>query len=250
MDLAETPLILDQDNHEMDIVITAVLPNGEKHPYNFDSNSTVGDLMKLIKEDSTIEKPADRLLCIMYRGKLLQPAQKFSQIDSVPSYSVIVMFRLNHTESSNDSSNNTTELRGFDRLTRMNYSEEQIQDIRHHFHEMRGGQNESEDQKYEAEEEWLPVIFNCENPLDAFEALDTERPARRRDPVPTHDQIEDISPSTLSTFLFAFVIGIIFGPVSLLCFIVSFQDLPGCTGIITGALIHFIIFALNGFSYF
>ncbi|EAX85836.1 hypothetical protein TVAG_132450 [Trichomonas vaginalis G3] len=252
MENEETPLISNVDPHDMDICVTAVFPDGTKKVYNFDNNDTVDHMMKLIKNDPSIQIPSGRNLCIMYQAKMLKDSQKFAEISDLPAFSVIIMFRMNQADIHLDSSNNTTELRGFDRLTRMNYTQEQIEEIRQHFHEMRGGLDDADEQKYEAEEEWLPVIFNCDNPLDAFETLDAQRPRRRRHH--THEQrvetVDQVSPSAISTFIFAVAIGIIFGPLSLICFFFSFQDLPGFIGIISGALIHFLLFALHDFKYF
>ena len=245
MDNQESPLLENQDEHPIDLPVSAVFPDGERKTYHFNKDSTVSELISEIMTDKSIEKPKDKGICIMYHGRILKSTEKFSEIDTIPDFAVSVVFRLNRNAAPSDGQNGEedTELRGFDRLTRMNYTPDQISEIRHQFHFMRGGLNETHEQQLDAEEEWLPVIFNSENPLETLQNADAERPIRtqiRR----RHQNYETFhfdQSSFWTTFCIALVLGIVFGPASLLYLLISLQDKAGIAGIAIGVGIHYLI---------
>ncbi|EAX91993.1 hypothetical protein TVAG_001630 [Trichomonas vaginalis G3] len=246
----ECPLLTSQELHENDFPVNAVFPDGSRKSYNFTRSTTVGDLIKTIQSDSSVVIPKDKSICIIYRGRILKSVEKFSEIDSVPDYTVTILFRLNKSDIIVDKEDLESELRGFDRLTRMNYTPEQIQEIRLSFHTMRGGLNDTDDQKYEAEEEWLPVIFNSDNPLEAFQAADAERPVQVQN-TPRHNEVQiNTEISGTIVFLFALCFGLIFGPFSLLLLFVSFHDVFGIGGLVVGSAINIILYFAFGFSIF
>jgi hypothetical protein len=47
----------------------------------------------------------------------------------------------------------------------MNYTPEQIAEVRREFHTVHGSRNSPIEAQIDIEEEWFPVIFNAENPL-------------------------------------------------------------------------------------
>lgn len=228
------------DNDDSSFPVNAVLPDGTRKSYNFTKETKIGTLVSMIQNDPSVSVPQDKSICIIYHGRILKSTEKFSEVDDTPDYTVTVMFRLNKSNEALSNEDLESELRGFDRLKRMNYTEEQIANIRAHFHLMIGDENMPEDQKNEAEEEWLPAIFNTENPLQAFEAIDAERPVQTQNIPREHGH--NIHVSENHFFIFAVVFGLIFGPASLLCLLISFQDVYGVSGILLGTALNLIIY--------
>lgn len=165
--------------------IHALFPTGDRKDYEIQNTTTVQDLVQMIKDDDSIQKPENRTIAIIYHGKILQPVDILSKIDNLTEYTVHVFYRQISSKPSRKQKNSNqgsesnadavnadddderldSDLRGFDRLTRMNYTQDQIDTIRRHFHSLQGTTNSSPEEQIEAEEEWFPVIFNT-NVLD------------------------------------------------------------------------------------
>lgn len=252
MESQESPLLNNENGN--DLPISAVFPNGERKTYNFNKNSNVGNLIQNILSDKDINKPKDKSVCIMYHGRILKSTEKFSEIDSIPDYTVSVLFRINKSaaQAELEELGDEPELRGFDRLSRMNYTPEQIAEIRHQFHHMRGGLNESHDEQLDAEEEWLPVIFNSENPLETFQTADAERPIQTQNRVrhrrTNYETFHFEQSSFWVNFCIAFILGILFGPFSTLYLLISLRDKAGIFGIIAGIGVHYLLSAVFNIS--
>lgn len=176
-----------------------LFPTGNRIDYDVTTSTSVSDLIQMINEDKSVQKPENRTISLIYHGTILQPTDILSKIDSMPEFTIHVFFRQTttrkrghkhkneHQNTQSTESNSTTEevrdnnadnnnveneennddddrlasdLRGFDRLARMNYTPEQIAEIRRNFHTMQGSLNSSPEAQIEAEEEWFPVIFN------------------------------------------------------------------------------------------
>lgn len=234
----ESPLV-DSEQVDGEFAINAMFPDGQRKMYTFNYESKIQDLIDQIQNDDNIKKPEGRIICAMYRGKILENHEKISDLDSFSGFTVSILFRMPPKEKHLNKKDK--ELKGFDRLERMNYTPQQIQEIRHQFHTMRGSLNDSIENKYNAEEEWLPVIFNSENPLELFRA-EMERPEIPQEEysdenAPTYEYIAYNRISPGFTFLIGFLLGMIFGPASLFFLIVSYKDTVGISGIISGILL-------------
>ena len=251
MDNQESPLIENQEVREIDLPISAIFPDGERRTYNFNKNSTVSDLISEITSDKSIEKPKDKTICVMYHGRILKSNEKFSEIDSLPDYAVSVLFRLNKSAPPADgqSAQDSTELRGFDRLVRMNLTQDQISELRHEFHRIRGELNMTEEERIEAEEEWLPsILYSDRDPLQIIrQNANIQRPTRRRN---NYETFHFDQSSFWTTFFIALVLGIVFGPLSLLSLLCSLQDKAGILGITMGVCVHYLLLLLFNVSIF
>lgn len=168
-----------------------LFPTGNRNDYEITNETNVSDLIQMIADDKTVQKPENRTIALIYHGRILQPTDVLSKIDTMSEFTIHACFRQtsshkrshkhkNEHQSTQNETNSTTEenrdnnnqennddderlasdLRGFDRLTRMNYTPEQIAEIRRSFHTMQGSLNASPEAQIEAEEEWFPVIFN------------------------------------------------------------------------------------------
>ncbi|KAH0792521.1 DUF2407 C-terminal domain-containing protein [Histomonas meleagridis] len=112
------------------------------------------------------------------------------------------------------------ELKGFDRISRMGYSPELISTIRTNFHTMNGTLDESDETRLNIEEEWFPVIFNQENPLDLL-GIHTDNLNETTGILEPAQEYPRRLPSWLY-LLIGFTLGTLFGFVSL---IVLFVDM-------------------------
>lgn len=172
-----------------------LFPTGNRNDYDITNETTVSDLIQMIVDDKSVQKPENRTIALIYHGRILQPTDVLSKIDTMPEFTIHACFRQtsthkrghkhknehqntqntpttdpnppaeenrdnNNQENNDDDERLASDLRGFDRLTRMNYTPEQIAEIRRSFHTMQGSLNASHEAQLEAEEEWFPVIFN------------------------------------------------------------------------------------------
>jgi hypothetical protein len=256
MESQEDPLIGNRSGVETGIPISAVFPDGSRKTFHFDHFSTVEDLIQLIISDETIEKPTGKVISVMYHGRFLKPEEKFSEIDNLPDYAVSVLYRID--KNAEPEIPWMPELQGFDRLIRMDYSPEEISLIRERFHHMRGGENETDAQKIDAEEEWLPVLFNNEGPAETLDIFGAAQPIRFnqrawRQPRANMIYLDQDARRTNNTsfwisFSIAFLVSFIFGPVTLLYILVSMNDRGGILGVLLGVASHFIIRSCFNFS--
>ena len=209
------------------ILIHAMFSTGVKADYTLKPNSTVSDLINMVTLDSSVEKPPNKVISIIYFGCILQPTDNLSSYQK-DELTVNVFFRIPPQDLQNQ--NPDEDLKGFDRLTRMNYSQEQISNIRERFHQNQGTSNLSREEQLDIEEEWFPTIFNQENPLEAFDLIDHQSPSTVPFPdvIPlTPNQIEENSCSAWKVleFCFGLLIGLVFGFSSfVLFFFVNIHD--------------------------
>lgn len=147
--------------------ITVLFQTGVRYVYEIDATSTVKDLISMIHRDERIEKPRHKRICLLYHGRILPHHTTISEIDTQPEFTMHCFFR--EKARSRRRLRSQPELRGFDRLTRLNFSPANIEQIRQQFHQMSGSTNRSHDDQLEIEEEWFPAIFNnIDDPLSPF----------------------------------------------------------------------------------
>ena len=203
MDLNEDPLLINDNEKQNTLSISASFPNGTVKTYQFDRFATVQNLIEQIQQDTTVEIPPEKAVAAIYRGKFLKSNEKFSEIDNYPEYTVLITFRNMDSQHQNEG-DEVHDLKGFDRLARMDYTPQQIEVIRQTFHQMRGSENDSPQQKIDAEEEWLPVIFNTDNPLEAFQTYNLSENRNERDIHELEQDLYKYVPHVLFALIFGF----------------------------------------------
>ncbi|OHT15858.1 hypothetical protein TRFO_13684 [Tritrichomonas foetus] len=257
-----------------------LFPTGNRADYSITKMTTVSDLIKQITEDETIQKPENRTIALIYHGRILQPTEVISKIDSLDEFTIHVFYRQIQRPTTQEPLE--SDLRGFDRLTRMNYTADQIADFRRSFHTMHGSLNSPREEQIEAEEEWIPVIFNNETALVDLqlpELLEGRRSRRNghgnannntnntnnntnnnRNNNGNHhnrrnenqndanerdtlwmDTDEDAEGSSWMRFAFGFIIGIIFGITSIIFMLASLTDSYMLTGLFLGTCSHYFL---------
>jgi hypothetical protein len=222
--------------------VNVLFPTGDRISYEIPKDATVGDLIQRIRDDPNAKKPANRVIVIIYQGRILQSNDLLSSIENLDDCTLHAFFRAMRVEPVAESA---VDLRGFDRLSRMNYSASQIAELRQNFHVLHGTVLSSQEAQLDAEEEWFPVIFNHENPL---QDLQLPQPAGHP-PVPNPliaNEDEDQGDRTLENFpllkfICGLVIGLMFGIGSLVFLLISLHDGPFLLGLFGGTCGHYAL---------
>ena len=215
----------------MEYEVTAMFTSGQKAVYRISKNDTVGALIEKIKLDADISKPQGSTVNIIYSGRILQPSDVFSAPDD--QFTVHVLFRKSNPQSPTTQAQ--AEPRGFDRLSRMNYTPEQIAEIRRQFHESMGTADQTEAARIETEEEWFPTIFNQENPLDM---LGTGRLQLFTGDIGDITEFNE-QESFWIQMIFGVIMGAIFGFVSLILILVYLDNRGLIMGLLAGVCLHY-----------
>ena len=144
-------------------VIHLMLPTGARLTYDITRRTTVADVVARLSADPAVTHPPDRTIVLIYRGRVLKPRKRIAKLDTLDEFTIQVFYRAEREAPAAEAIG--ADLRGFDRLRRMNVSDSYIEDIRRRFHAVHGSQDAPPEQRIELEEEWFPVIFNPENPM-------------------------------------------------------------------------------------
>ena len=220
-------------------IINILLPNGKKLKFDIDNNLTVGNLIKQIELDSNVIIPQGRQISIIYGGKILENNQILSKIEKMEEFSVHVFYR--PLPGNPLITEEIHEIKGFDRLLRMNYSREQIEEFRHSFHLLHNSLSEPNNIQVDLEEEWFPVIFNQENPLEALNLPPS--PPRNEE----NDNYDEDQPPWIN-FLLGLILGLIFGISSVIFMVISLHNKWLVFGLIAGTTLSLTLSHYLGFS--
>ena len=248
--------------------IYVLFPTGNRMEYSITKMTTVSDLINMINQDEKVEVPANRVIALIYHGRILQPTEVISKIDTLDEFTIHVFYRQAQQQATNRDEHLESDLRGFDRLSRMNYTAEQIAELRQNFHVMHGTLNATQEARMDAEEEWFPIIFNDENPMPTLQINQVDARRFRRsnrhgsrnndnsnnennnatnennhnandDAWLVHD--DAMEGSSWMRFALGFIIGIIFGIGSILFALTSLTDSSMLAGLFLGTVIHYCI---------
>lgn len=196
--------------------VTVLFVNGDRRMYEIPENSTVDELVSIILKDTTISIPIDKTVTILYLGRLLNGDDRFTDLEDFHEFTVNCFFR-KKSEKLAEIQVEEPDLRGFERLSRLNYSADQIRSIRNQFHSINGSQNMTVSEQADIEEEWFPAIFDevTGNTLD-----DTFREAiniQNEDEATVSPRAEESEGNdTWITFISGFVLGFFFSYKSVL----------------------------------
>ena len=219
--------------------ITILLQNGTSALFQISKNDTVSELKKLIEQSDKIEIPEGKSTKLLYLGHVLEDTSKLADIQksSCDEFTVHCFFKQQISDMCPESPSldlNTEEPHGFDRLRRMNYSQQQIRNIRQQFHRMLNSNHLTPEQQIDVEEEWLPALFNSnETTFGIFSRIN-----RREDEMPLFNQ-QMHHRSTNTNLFIGFCIGIIFGVGIILIFPLFYHEKRLITGVIFGILIRY-----------
>lgn len=232
-------------------LVNVMFPTGKRTNYDITKDTTAGDLIKMITEDSSVSHPENRTVAIIYHGRILNPSEIIVKIDTLDEFTIHVFYRAIPQPHAAPAAP-VEELKGFDRLRRMNYERGQIEEIRRNFHVMQGTVNASQEERMEAEEEWFPVLFNQENPLQDLQLPPPRRQrSRQRNEEAENNPLANPTEAEVATTDFFFesaswvrvafglIIGSIFGIGSLVFMLISFHDKSFVLGLVIGTCAHY-----------
>jgi hypothetical protein len=230
-------------------VVHVLLPRGERITYDITPQTTISELISRIKSDASVAKPPNRRISIIYHGRVLQGDERIARLDSLEEFTLHLCFRGPPPGPPGSLDPQSADLLGFDRLRRMNYSPEKIAELRHNFHSMRGSLSARADERIEAEEEWFPVIFNHENPLQNLGFPPPTRPPPQQQPADAHPLVqapEEDAPQEFALtsspwlmFLFGVLFGAVFGIGSLIFILIAASNGPFLLGLFVGTCAHY-----------
>jgi hypothetical protein len=220
--------------------VKVMLPTGDRIPFAVTPSMTVSDLAGAIAQDSRGLVPPNRLVLLVYHGRVLQGTETVSHLDTMPEFTVHALFRTIAAPAPAVVA--ASELRGFDRLSRMNYAPADITQLRDNFHIMHGTVNANREAQIEAEEEWFPVIFNNENPVQNLQLP----PAIPRQLPDAQNEIEEDIPYTFDRYpwvkiVLGIFLGTLFGVSSVIFMLMPRSDGTFFTGLFVGVVLHLLI---------
>jgi hypothetical protein len=220
--------------------VNVLLPTNERISFDITPATTVSELANFVSCDPRNFVPADRVVVLIYRGRILQPQEIVCELDTIAGFTVHALFRPAHRPIPPPASPDA-DLRGFDRLLRMNYAPAQIAQLRDNFHVMRGTVNAPRQAQIDAEEEWFPVIFAGEN---AVQNLQPPPPADPNAPL-LQNQAEE-APYMVDRYPWAKLVlgiflGTVFGIGSIIFMLMPRSDSIFFMGLFLGTCVNFLI---------
>lgn len=229
--------------------IRCLFQNGTSIACTVDEDSKISDLISKLEQTPDVKVPSGFQTSIIYRGKFLDRNEKISSIETMKEFSVQVYFRGNKQQQ--QPTDDAREIKGFDRLSRMNYTPEQIRLIRTNFHLMNGSTGLSQEERIDLEEEWFPVIFNQDNPIDILNVnLNGNGDAGINNQEETLDGNNDDAFNDLPSWvhlLVGFGLGSVFGFVAIIIVFIGIRNRFLLIGIVLGILMHFTLASNNSF---
>lgn len=206
------------------------------------ADARVGDLIDRLEASPGVTVPDGCRTALIYRGKFLDRSERLSSVEPMREFSVQVFFRAAKQPQAQQSEE-PRELRGFDRLTRMNFTAEQIRQIRANFHQMNGSAGQSAEERLDLEEEWFPVIFNQENPIDILNAnlgtAGAEGINNQEEELENGDTFDTL-PSWIH-LLIGFGLGSVFGFVAIIVVFAGMRHRFMLIGMVLGILMHYTL---------
>ena len=74
-----------------------LFPTGNRNDYDITIETTVSDLIQMIVDDKSVQKPENRTIALIYHGRILQPTDVLSKIDTMPEFTIHACFRQTST---------------------------------------------------------------------------------------------------------------------------------------------------------
>lgn len=219
------------------INVTILFTDGKRLSVPIKASSTIGDLIAIIHQDSTITVPQNKNPIILYHGKIIPQDENLGNLESMDDFTVHCFFKVIRLAEDQEKANAIDlDLRGFDRLQRLNYSREQIDRIRANFRNIHRNEDEvTEEEQIEIEDEWFPALFTTDLPLDSIfeETDDVDLPTAPA------NQPRRIWNKSLLFFALGFFFGYFLGIGSFIFAFLTIRNKKTLFGVLFGSLIHY-----------
>lgn len=118
-------------------------------------DDTTEDLITAITSSRDLQMSEGQSLRLIAMGKILQTSDKLKQYAYTNELVVQCSIRKERQETEDSQTEIVT---GFDRLTRIGYTAEQIRELRRVFHSIHNTENSTQTEQLELEDEWVPAI--------------------------------------------------------------------------------------------
>jgi hypothetical protein len=118
-----------------------------------------------------VPSPPDRVLQCIFLGRILRPDQRLADLSQSPEFTVQAFWR-SATPAARIAGEEPLD-GGFDRLSRVGYTPEQIAEFRRIFHHMQQTTNADRRTRLALEDEWVPAVTVAGSPVAAIRLLQT-----------------------------------------------------------------------------
>lgn len=148
--------------------VTVLFQDGTRIVYCVGESDCVTDLISKIKSDSRSPVDGERPLQLLYMGHILEPEHNLMGVSLTEEFTVqCICQRVTVQENSSG----TSVGEGFDRLSIIGYTVDQIADIRSAFHTVAGVRDASRESQIALEDEWMPAMALEANPAAALRTV-------------------------------------------------------------------------------
>jgi hypothetical protein len=154
-----------------DLSVSVNFQDTRRLSYTLPRSSTVSDLLVCVQSDSRAPSPPDRVAQFIFLGHILRPDQCLGDLSPSPEFTVQCFWRgaappapvaVDHPAD-----------RGFDRLSRVGYSPEQIADMRRIFHRLQRTADVERGAQLALEDDWVPAVTVAGSPIAAIRLMQT-----------------------------------------------------------------------------
>jgi hypothetical protein len=150
--------------------VTVFFSDGNRTTYALSTTATGSTLISQIRSDPTLSRYADHTLLLLFLGHIISPEQVISSLSSSSELSVQCFARAPRPSTPVRSFNDDP-VQGFDRLSRANYTPEQIARLRSVFHSVNYSANLPDVDRFALEDEWVPAITLAGSPVAAIRVI-------------------------------------------------------------------------------
>lgn len=223
--------------------ITILLQDGKKKAVSLPATEAISSLISNIQNDPSIQVPPNTYPVILYHGKIADPASVIGNLETMDDFTVHCFFKIKKAEEEQRKASLVDlDLRGFDRLQRLNYSQQQIERIRANFRLIHQEEDLSDSDQIEVEDEWFTALFAADLSLDTIDE-DTEE----IDPI-TPNNVRPRPAIWKKNFLLlflGFILGYFLGIGSLIFGVLTIRSKRTLFGIFIGSCAHYANMVMN-----
>ena len=151
-----------------ELTITVLFQNGSRSVYTMNSTEKAAALLERVKSDPSACLGPDQVPKLLFLGRIIQPSEVLGVISTSTEFTVQCFGQRERTSEPQPASE---PVKGFDRLTRVGYTAEQIAELRSAFHTVGRTSRLSHQEQIELEDEWVPALTLEGSPAAALRTI-------------------------------------------------------------------------------
>ena len=151
-----------------ELTITVLFQNGARSVYTMNSTETAAALLERVKSDPSARLAPDQVPKLLFLGRIIQPTDILGVISTSTEFTVQCF---GQRERNSEAQPAAEPVKGFDRLTRVGYTAEQIAELRNAFHTVGRTSRLSQEEQLELEDEWVPALTLEGSPAAALRTI-------------------------------------------------------------------------------